>query len=92
MITATVTITTPAGKAEIAVEVTGAFESSRGTVAIVEALPVNGRAIRPFVQVTHGGPVQTATGHFPAPFLHDLSISAQLPYTPAIVILQEVGA
>lgn len=93
MITATVKISTPTGQAEIAVQVNDVITTGDGRVlACVAALPVDGRRIRPFCQVTHGGPCQTDQLRIPAPFLHNVSISidAELP-APRMVVLEVVG-
>jgi len=56
------------------IEVIDAFATGDGRrIAAVAALPVDGKPIRPFTEITHGGPCQSSTARIPATFLSNIS-------------------
>ena len=58
----------------INVRVLDVFKSSRGRVAYVKALPVNGRQTEPFCSWTHGGWAYSSTGSVPIAVLRNVAI------------------
>lgn len=79
MITAVVSVRTMTETIEIAVKIINAFTTPDGRrIAIVEALPVDGKTIRPFTENSHGGPYQSSTAQIRVDFLKDVSIAVVL--------------
>jgi hypothetical protein len=79
MITATVTINTLTGVHAFTVEITDVFTTGDGRkIAAVEALPIDGKTIRPFTESSHGGSCQTSTALIPIAFLKQVGIAVEL--------------
>ena len=67
-------------KQDIAVKVLNVFKTGDGRkVAVVKALPVNGREITPFTQYTMGGPCQSNTANVRLEYLKGISRVNELP-------------
>ena len=67
-------------KQDIPVKVLNVFKTGDGRkVAIVKALPVNGREITPFTQYTMGGPCQSNTANIRLEFLKGISRVTEEP-------------
>ena len=67
-------------RSDVIVEVTNIFRTGDGRkVAIVKALPVNGREITPFTQYTMGGPCQSNTANIRLEYLKGISRVNELP-------------
>jgi len=55
---------------EVAVKVVNVFTTGDGRqVATVEALPVNGKHLRPFTEYSMGGPVESSSTRIPVAFV-----------------------
>lgn len=55
---------------EFTVEVVNVFKTGDGRqIATVEALPVNGKKIRPFTEYSMGGPVESSSARIPVAFV-----------------------
>jgi len=53
-----------------AVKIDNVFTTGDGRqIATVEALPVNGKKIRPFTEYSMGGPVESSTARIPVAFV-----------------------
>jgi hypothetical protein len=89
MITATVSIETLTGTQDFTVEIINVFTTGDGRkIATVEALPIDGKEIRPFTQYTHGGPCQSSDARIPVAALKNIAIAVELPVT----LVVEVGS
>jgi hypothetical protein len=74
---------------EVTVEVVNIFTTGDGRqIATVEALPIDGKEIRPFTQYTHGGPCQSSDARISIAALKNIAIAVELPVTLAV----EVGS
>ena len=74
---------------KVAVEIINVFTTGDGRrIASVEALPVNGKTIRPFTQYSIGGPSQSSEARIPVAFLTDIGFAVDMP-APTIA---EVGS
>ena len=79
MITAYVTVRTMTESIEVAVEIIAVFTTRDGRkLATVEALPVDGKIIRPFAENSHGGPCQSSTALIRVDFLKNIGIAVDL--------------
>lgn len=88
MIIATVTISTMTGNHDFPVEVIDAFKTSDGRrIAVVKALPVNGKEIEPFTKISHGGPYQSSTENIGVEYLKNVAVAVELPV--ALTVDQE---
>ncbi len=68
---------------KVIVEVTGVFKTSDGRkIASVNALPVNGKNIRPFTEYSMGGPVESSTTQIPVVFVNVLGIELEPEFAP----------
>lgn len=75
---------------DIAVRVVKVFRTGDGRkVALVEALPVNGKTIEPFTSYSIGGPSRSCQANVRVEFLHGLSRVEEQP-APQPVQLQPV--
>jgi hypothetical protein len=55
---------------KVAVEIVNVFKTGDGRqIATVEALPVNGKKIRPFTEYSMGGPVESSSARIPVAFV-----------------------
>jgi len=82
-------------KQDIAVKVLNVFKTGDGRkVAVVKALPVNGKAITPFTEYTMGGPCQSDTANIRLEFLRGIARvnepAPQKPPTPKPQVLGTV--
>ena len=65
---------------DVAVEVKSVFKSGDGRkVAVVEALPVNGKNIQPFTNYSIGGPYQSSAANIRLDFLTGISRVEEAP-------------
>lgn len=61
---------------EVTVEVVNIFKTGDGRrIATVEALPVNGKTIRPFTEYSMGGPVDSSSARIPVAFVKILEFA-----------------
>ena len=69
---------------EVTVEVVNIFQTGDGRqIATVEALPIDGKEIRPFTEYSMGGPVESSSARIPVAFVKVLEF--QLVPEPAEV-------
>jgi len=74
---------------KVAVEIINVFTTGDGRrIASVEALPVNGKTIRPFAQYSIGGPSQSSDARIPVVFLTEIGIAEEA----AVPTIAEVGS
>ena len=91
MITATVTTQTMTGLTDFAVEILDVFITGDDRkIAVVEALPIDGKEIHPFTTYSHGGPSQSSTARVPVTSLKDVAIAVELPVN--VTQTAEVGS
>ena len=62
---------------KVAVEIVNVFTAGDGRrIASVEALPVNGKKIRPFTEYSMGGPVESSSTRIPVAFVKILEFES----------------
>ena len=62
---------------EVAVEIINVFTTGDGRqIATVEALPVDGKNLRPFTEYSMGGPVESSSTRIPVAFVKILEFES----------------